>query len=336
MAGALPNLLRASAILLMSAAQCLAAQADTTLQQVKDRGYLVCGVGVGDIGFATQQIDGSWAGFDVDFCRAVATAVLGDANAVEFVPLDSLNRLSTLQGGDIDVLFRTTTFNMKRDVTLGFEFPAITFYDEQRVLAHARTNARTLADLAGQTICANVGTTSIQNIREALAAQQIEAEILEIASQAGRWRAFFGQECAAVTSDSSDLQIMKAMHGLDEDSLVVLEDVLANEPLSAVVREGDQQWEQIIRWIVNLLILAEAKDIGQASPPEKQSRLDVPGYPDLGLAEGWAQRTISTVGNYGEIFTRNLGSDSDFGLERGLNRLWRDGGLMYALPMTGQ
>lgn len=332
----LRNILLASALLLASAPQCLSAQTGETLRRVKDRGYLICGVGVGDIGFATQQTDGSWAGFDVDFCRAVATATLADANAVEFVQLDSLNRLSALQNGDIDVLFRTTTFNMERDVALGFEFPAITYFDEQRVLAHASTKARTLDDLAGRVICANAGTTSIRNIREALASRQIEADILEISSQAGRWRAFFGQECAAVTGDGSDLLIMVAMHGLDERSLVVLDEALANEPLSAVVRDGDQQWEQVIRWVVNLLVLAEAEGVHQKDPPEVLARLEVPAYRQLGLAEGWARRTVSQVGNYGEIFARNLGSGSNLGLERGLNRLWRDGGLMYALPMKNQ
>lgn len=336
MASPLRYSLRAALLLLVLAPQCLLAQPGETLGNVTDRGYLICGVGVGDIGFATQQTDGSWAGFDVDFCRAVATATLADANAVEFVPLDSLNRLSALQNGDIDVLFRTTTFNMERDVALGFEFPAITYFDEQRVLAHASTGARTLDDLAGRVICANAGTTSIRNIREALASRKIEAEILEISSQAGRWRAFFGQECAAVTGDSSDLNIMRAMHGLDESALIVLEDIVANEPLSAVVREGDQQWEQVIRWVVNLLVLAEAEGIGRASAPETLSELRVPAYPRLGLTEGWARRTISTVGNYGEIFERNLGSGSTFGLERGLNRLWRDGGLIYALPMKNR
>ncbi|MBC2860955.1 amino acid ABC transporter substrate-binding protein [Stappia sp. 28M-7] len=336
MAFSLRHSLGAALVLLALAPQCLSAQPGETLRQVRDRGYLICGVGVGDIGFATQQTDGSWAGFDVDFCRAVATATLADANAVEFVPLDSLNRLSALQNGDIDVLFRTTTFNMERDVSLGFEFPAITYFDEQRVLAHASTRARTLDDLAGRVICANAGTTSIRNIREALASRQIEAEILEISSQAGRWRAFFGQECAAVTGDGSDLNIMRAMHGLDESALVVLEDILANEPLSAVVREGDQQWEQVIRWVVNLLILAEAEGIGRANALDAGSDLKVPAYPRLGLTEGWAHRTISAVGNYGEIFERNLGSGSDFGLERGLNRLWREGGLMYALPMKNR
>jgi general L-amino acid transport system substrate-binding protein len=126
------------------------------------------------------------------------------------------------------------------------------------------------------------------------------------------------------------------MHGLDESALIVLEDIVANEPLSAVVREGDQQWEQVIRWVVNLLVLAEAEGIGRASAPETLSELRVPAYPRLGLTEGWARRTISTVGNYGEIFERNLGSGSTFGLERGLNRLWRDGGLIYALPMKNR
>jgi len=314
----------------------LADEDPMTLPKVIDRGYLVCGVGVADVGFATQQVNGNWAGFDVDFCRAVAAATLGDAQAVEFIPLDSLNRLRILKEGEVDVLFRTTTYNMARDVTLGFEFPAITYYDSQRVLAHASTKAKRLADLDGYTICANAGTTSIMNIRKAIQMNNVDVDVLEISSQAGRWRAFFGQECDAVTSDYSDLSAKVAAQGLDERTLVFLEDEIANEPLSAVVRDGDQQWEQIIRWVVNLLTLSEAEGVGHNSSQADISRLSIPTPKALGLKEGWATQTISQVGNYGEIFARNLGKGSQLGIERGLNKLWRDGGLMYPLPMRSE
>ncbi|MBB5723683.1 general L-amino acid transport system substrate-binding protein [Loktanella ponticola] len=323
-----------TAVLSSLATQGHADENSTTLSTVLDRGYLICGVGVADIGFAAQQVNGNWAGFDVDFCRAVAAATLGDAQAVEFVPLDSLNRLRALKDGDVDVLFRTTTYTMDRDVALGFEFPAITYYDSQRVLAHASTNAKRLADLDGFTICANAGTTSIANIRKAIEANDVDVDILEISSQAGRWRAFFGQECDAVTSDYSDLSAMVAAQGLDERTFVILDDEIANEPLSSVVLEGDQQWEQIIRWVVNLLVLSEAEGVGKDSGATVISQLSIPAPTALGLSDGWASQIISQVGNYGDIFARNLGDDSALGIKRGLNNLWRDGGLMYPLPMS--
>jgi general L-amino acid transport system substrate-binding protein len=297
------------------------------------RGYLVCGVGLDDIGFAAQRIDGDWAGFDVDFCRAVATAVLGDAEAVEFVPLDSLNRLNVLEEGGVDVLFRTTTYNFERDVVLGFEFPAITYYDAQRVLIYADTGATTLADLEGKSICANSGTTSIANIRKSIFEAGVDIDILEISSQAGRWRAFFSRECDAVTADGSDLAAMMASRPRYREDFVMLDDEIANEPLGAVVREGDRQWVQIIRWVVNATVLAEAEGIEQDSNDDVLTQLDTPPAETMGLVKNWGTEVIRQVGNYGEMFSRNLGEGSELRLPRGLNRLWKDGGLMYPLPM---
>lgn len=315
----------------------VAAHSDTTGETratVQARGYLICGVGLDDLGFATQQVSGTWVGFDVDFCRAVAAAVLGDATAVEFVPLDSLNRLDALKDGGVDVLFRTTTFNFARDVAMGFEFPAITYYDAQRVLAYADTNASVLADLDGRTICANSGTTSIANMRTAIANQNSTIDILEIASQAGRWRAFFGRECDAVTADGSDLAAMMASRPQYRDDFVLLDDEIANEPLGVVVREGDQQWEHIIRWVVNVTLVAEAAGVGQHSNGNAPVLQNIVAQPALGLAAGWENDIIRQVGNYAEIFERNLGDGSELHLPRGLNHLWKNGGLMYPLPMN--
>jgi len=314
--------------------QLRANEAGQTRAAVQDRGYLICGVGIDDIGFSIQQIDGDWAGFDVDFCRAVATAVLGDATAVEFVPLDSLNRLSVLKNGGVDVLFRTTTYNFERDVVKGYEFPAITYYDAQRVLAYADTGASRVADLEGKTICANSGTTSIANIRASIVKMDARIGILEIASQAGRWRAFFGRECDAVTADGSDLTAMMANRPQYRDDFVMLEDEISNEPLGAVIREGDQQWEHIIRWVVNLTLVAEAAGTGQESSDADIDQLNFPASNTLGLVSNWGKEVIRQVGNYEEIFTRNLGEGSELRLPRGLNHLWKNGGLMYPLPMN--
>ncbi|MBK0329031.1 amino acid ABC transporter substrate-binding protein [Rhodobacteraceae bacterium F11138] len=313
------------------------AQADThTRAAVQDRGYLICGVGIDDFGFATQRIDGEWTGFDVDFCRAVAAAVLGDAEAVEFVQLDSLNRLSVLADGKVDILFRTTTYNFTRDVALGFEFPAVTYYDTQRILAFADTGADQLTDMDGRTICANSGTTSIDNIRAAIDRAKIDVDILEIASQSGRWRAFFAGECDAVTADGSDLAARIASRPGYRNEFTLLKDEISNEPLGAVVREGDLEWVHIVRWVVNLTIAAEAAGVGQDSPIGAIQQLGLPDGRALGLRETWGQDVILQVGNYGAVFDRNLGAGSYLNLPRGLNRLWRDGGLMYPLPMKMQ
>ncbi|MDV6228319.1 amino acid ABC transporter substrate-binding protein [Nitratireductor aquimarinus] len=330
MAGRLTVLPALLALLMHSA---LAEEPGHTRATVQERGYLICGVGVDDIGFATQTVSGDWVGFEVDLCRGVAAAVLEDANAVEFVPLDSLNRLTVLAEGGVDVLFRTTTYNFARDVIRGFEFPAITYYDVQRVLVFADTGATRLSDLDGRTICANSGTTSIDNIRAAIDRAGIDADILQIASQSGRWRAFFGRECDAVTADGSDLAARIASQPQYRDDFVFLDDEISNEPLGAVVRDGDPQWTQIIRWVVNLTIAAEAADVGQGSNAASLTRLHIPGGAGLGLNDGWGVSVIRQVGHYGEIFDRNLGAGSDLKLPRGLNRLWKDGGLMYPLPM---
>lgn len=307
-----------------------------TRAAVQERGYLVCGVGIDDVGFATQLADGSWAGFDVDFCRAVAAAVLGDAQAVEFVPLDSLNRLNVLEAGGVDVLFRTTTYNFHRDVTLGFEFPAITYYDTQKVLIFADIGAARLADLDGKAICANSGTTSIDNIRAAITKAGIDIKILEIASQSGRWRAFFGRECDAVTADGSDLAARIASQPQYREDFAFLDDEISNEPLGAVVRQGDQEWVHIIRWVVNLTIAAEAAGLDRNSDPASIAALGIPGSTKLGLGDNWGNDIITQVGDYGSIFSRNLGAGSELGLPRGVNRLWIDGGLMYPLPMQAK
>ncbi|EKF20176.1 transporter substrate-binding domain-containing protein [Nitratireductor pacificus] len=330
MAGRLISL---GALLALLAHPALAEDAGRTQAAVQERGYLICGVGVDDIGFATQTVNGNWVGFEVDLCRGVAAAVLEDANAVEFVPLDSLNRLNVLAEGGVDVLFRTTTYNFARDVMRGFEFPAITYYDVQRVLVFADTGATRLRDLDGRTICANSGTTSIDNIRAAIARAGIDTDVLEIASQSGRWRAFFGRECDAVTADGSDLAARIASQPQYRDDFVFLEEEISNEPLGAVVRDDDTKWTQIIRWVVNLTIVAEAADVGQSSDAASLASLHIPGGAGLGLKDGWGASVIRQVGHYGEIFDRNLGAGSDLKLPRGLNRLWKDGGLMYPLPM---
>ena len=320
-------------IVLMKAPSAWAANTGMTRTAVQERGYLVCGVGIDDVGFATQQIDGTWAGFDVDFCRAVAAAVLGDAEAVEFVPLDSLNRLSVLEQGRVDVLFRTTTYNFARDVTKGFEFPAITYYDVQQVLAFADTGATYLSDLDGRTMCANSGTTSIDNIRAAIDQAGVDIDILEIASQSGRWRAFFSRECDALTADGSDLAARIASQPQYRNDFVILEDQISNEPLAAVVRDSDPQWTHIIRWLVNLMIAAEAAGVGQNAEVDALARLHIPSGAALGLKDTWGEQAIQQVGHYGEIFDRNLGDGSALKLPRGLNNLWINGGLMYPLPM---
>ncbi len=304
-----------------------------TKEQILSRGYLKCGVGIDDTGFSKRNIDGQWTGFDVDFCRAIAAAVLGDATAVDFIPLDSSNRLDVLQREHIDVLFRTTTYTFKRDMTLGFDFPAITFYDSQKILAHASENIKNLDDLAGKTICANLGTTSLTNISAILEKHDIPATILEVSSQAGRWRAFFGRECEAVTADGSDLFARITNQPFYQDNFTFLNEELANEPLGPVVRDGDQEWVHIIRWVINFMVLSEHYGIGQTSDLSSLAALKLPSGKKFGLQDSWAADVLNQVGHYGEVYDRNLGEDSALKIPRGFNKLWREGGLQYPLPM---
>ncbi|WP_419904690.1 amino acid ABC transporter substrate-binding protein [Kiloniella sp.] len=317
--------------------------AASTLDEVRERGYLTCGVGEHDFGFAQRDIRGQWHGFDVDFCRAVASATLGDPTAVRFVPVDSQNRISTLLDKEIDLLTRTTTWTLSRDTAKAINFTQVTLYEGQGIIARSELGIHQLSQAFEGTICVNSGTTSLLNLEDYLSRKNSKLEILVLETQQGRWDAFFNGRCDLMSSDMIDLQAGAVMLAPSPDDYIILPDVISKEPLAPAVRNDDDQWFDIVKWVINITIAGE--EYGVTSVNVSTLPSDIPLQAgrlfgsqntlglELGLDTEWALRVIRDVGNYGEIFERNLGQGSQFKVERKLNNLWTKGGLMYALPI---
>jgi general L-amino acid transport system substrate-binding protein len=336
-------LARLAAALLLAAGS-FAAQAGQTLDGVKARGYLRCGVSEGIAGFSEKDAAGRWRGLDADFCRAVAAAVVGDAEKVRFVPLKASNRFPALQAGTIDLLVRNTSWTFPREVMLRARFPAVLFHDGQGFMVPASSADRKPADLAGAKICVEKGTTHQQNLADWLAVRNLRADLLVIDSAAGAAGALFSGQCAAYTSDASQLAAARLRAPGGPHGWAILAERISREPLAPAVLAGDEEWFLLVRWVLYAQIAAEEAGITRANVEQtvRQTR-DTglrrltggeSGYGKaLGVAEDWAVRAIAAVGNYGEMFERNLGRDSPLKMERGLNRLWTEGGLMIAPPL---
>lgn len=317
--------------------------AASTLAEVRERGYLSCGVGENDFGFAQRDIRGKWQGFDVDFCRAVATAALGDPAAVRFVPVDSQNRIPTLLDKEIDLLTRTTTWSFSRDTAMEINFTQITLYEGQGIIARAELGIREVNSTVEGTICVNSGTTSLLNLKDYLSRKKSKLKVLVLETQEGRWNAFFNGRCDLMSSDTTDLKAGVMMLAPNVDDYIIFPDVISKEPLAPAVRNDDDQWFDIVKWVINTTIAGEEYAVNSFNvsnmpldTPLQAVRLfghDNPLGQSLGLDKDWARRVIKDVGNYGEIYERNLGQGSRFKFERELNNLWTQGGLMYALPM---
>jgi general L-amino acid transport system substrate-binding protein len=314
------------------------APADGRLAQVRERGSLICGVNDGLPGFGFLDDEGNNVGFDIDFCRAIAAAVLGDPEAVEFRPLDADGRQPALQSGEIDVLIRNTTWTVSRDATWGL-FAPTTFYDGQGMMVREADGIEALEDLAGATICVQTGTTTELNLADIFNARGIDFTPQPFGDDTQTYDAYDEGSCDAVTSDRSQLLAQRtALSNPDEH--VILEEVMSKEPLGPVVPFGDEQWFNIVKWTVFATIEAEELGITQANVadmasdenPLVQRLLGGEGDLGLGLEADWVVDVIGAVGNYGEIYDRNLGPGTGFELDRGPNALWTDGGLMYAPP----
>lgn len=320
------------------------------LAGIKARGGLRCGVSEGIAGFSERDATGRWTGLDADFCRAVAAAVLNDAEKVEFVALKSSSRFPALQAGRIDLLVRSTTWTLTREASLNVQFPAILFYDGQGFMVPKVANIARLAELNGATVCVEKGTTHTDNLVEYAATHGLSLTPLVIDSAAEVAAAFFAGRCNAYTSDASQLAAVRlsAPAGAGgPGAFEILSERISKEPLAPVVMNNDQQWITLVRWVVYSLILAEEHGITQANvaetwPEFKQRKLNawkVAGANEvtygrlLGTSANIVQRVITAVGNYGELYDRNVGRDSPLKIERGLNRLWNQGGLMYAPPL---
>lgn len=312
-----------------------------TLAAVIERGQLVCGVNGGLPGFSfLDETTGQYSGFDADYCRAVAAAVLGDANAVDFRALSAAQRGPALQTGEVDMLSRNTTWTVTRDTSWGLFAPTV-FYDGQALMVRADLGVSGIEDLAGATVCVQSGTTTELNLTDQMRSRGIAYEPLVFAEIDPTYQAYEEGRCDAVTSDRSQLAARRTTFA-DPSAHVLLDDVLSKEPLGPVVPLGDVQWFNVVKWTVFSTIEAEELGITSANvremlaseDPVVRRLLGVEGglgaY--LALSDDWVVDVISAVGNYSEIFDRNLGPGTPFAMERGLNALWKDGGLLYAPP----
>ena len=313
-----------------------------TLDDVKARGTLNCGVTTGLVGFAAPDANGEWQGFDVAVCRAVAAAVLGDGNAVEFVPTTGKTRFTALASGEIDLLARNTTWTFSRDVDLKFEFVGVNYYDGQGFMIPKELGVSSAKDLDGATVCIQTGTTTELNLADFFRANKISYEPVPIETNEEARTNYLAERCDVYTTDASGLAAARATFDKPDNHLL-LPEIISKEPLGGVVRQGDDQWGDVVRWIVNAIVSAEEYGITQANADAKAKGTDNPNINRLlgsegnlgamlGLDKQWALRAIKAAGNYAEIFDRNVGPKTNIGLSRGLNAQWYDGGLQYAPP----
>jgi len=316
--------------------------AASTLDDVKARGKLNCGVSTGLVGFASPDANGKWEGYDVAICRAVAAAVLGDNDAVNFVPLSSKTRFTALNSGEVDMLARNTTWTLSRDVDLKMEFVGVNYYDGQGFMVPKSLGVTSAKDLDGATICVQVGTTTELNLADFFRANSIKYEPVPVENNAEAQQQYLSGACDTLTTDASALAATRAAFEKPADH-IVLPEIVSKEPLGPLVRHGDNAWGDIVRWTLNALISAEEFGITSANieelskgtkNPEINRILGTEGNLGemLGLEAGWAKAAISSGGNFGEIFEANIGEKTPIGISRGLNALWTEGGLIYSPP----
>jgi general L-amino acid transport system substrate-binding protein len=314
-----------------------------TLDDVKARGKLLCGVNTGLQGFAAAGADGNWTGFDVDYCRAVAAAVLGDGTKVDFIPLNAQARFEALQTAKIDVLARNTTWTMERETKLPLRFVGVSYHDGQGFIVKKSLGVASVFNLGQAAICFVAGTTSKANLEDFFRERDMIFVPVELGDADAATKAFEDAKCDAFTADQSQLYAVRLKLTRPDDN-VILPEVISKEPLGPVVRQGDEQWFNIARWTLFALINAEElglKGANVAEAKEKTKQADVRRLlglegtfgKDLGLDADWAARAITTVGHYGEIFERNLGVGSPLGIVRGLNATWDQGGILYVPPV---
>ncbi|WP_292311998.1 amino acid ABC transporter substrate-binding protein [Marivivens sp.] len=315
----------------------------STLDDVKARGKLNCGVSSGLTGFSQPDANGVWEGFDVAVCRAVAAAVLGDSTAVEFVPLTTQVRFTALASGEIDILARNTTWTFSRDTDLKLDFIGVNYYDGQGFMVPKSLGVTSAKDLDGATVCIQTGTTTELNLADFVRANNISYEPIPIETNAEAQQQYLAGACDVYTTDASGLAATRATFEAPGDH-VILPEIISKEPLGPVVRHGDNEWGDIAMWTLNALIAAEELGVTSANVeelsaaattnPEINRLLGTEG--DLGAMIGldaqWAVRAIAAGGNYGELFEKNIGVNTPIGLARGLNAQWTEGGLIYAPP----
>ena len=318
------------------------AAAAGTLDDVKARGKLNCGVTTGVPGFAEPDANGVWQGFDVAVCRAVAAAVLGDSTAVEFIPTTGKTRFTALASGEIDLLARNTTWTFSRDVDLKFTFVGVNYYDGQGFMVPKALGVASAKDLDGATVCIQTGTTTELNLADFFRANNISYEPVPIETGAEAAQQYLAGACDVYTTDASALAAQRANFGTPADH-VLLPEIISKEPLGPLVRHGDNEWGDVARWTLNALITAEELGVTSVNAEELSAGTNNPEINRLlgsegtlgemlGLDPEWAKRAILAGGNYGEVFARNIGEETPIGLARGLNAQWTEGGLIYSPP----
>lgn len=317
------------------------ASAQATLESVRKRGKVLCGVSPTAPGFSYADDKGVRQGFDADVCRAVSSAVFGVPDKVDFVPLNTNVRFQGLQSGEVDLLSRQTTMTFSRDTSLGLDFAPVVFYDGQGLMVSSKLGVKSAAELSQSAVCILPGTTTLQNLEDYFKPRNIKYEAV-VFENPDEWRnAFFSGRCDVITTDRSDLASVRAIAN-DPKQYVILPETISKEPLAPVVRQNDSNWRDIVSWTVNALIAAEEYGITKGNideqlkskDPEVQRLLGVNG--DLGkmlnIDNKWAYNAIKQLGNYGELFERHLGEKTPLGLSRGPNQLWNKGGLIYSPP----
>ncbi|NDG40030.1 MAG: amino acid ABC transporter substrate-binding protein [Betaproteobacteria bacterium] len=330
-------------IALGALAATLPAQAGKTIDTIKQRGQLVCGVNPSLPGFSAADSQGNWAGLDVDVCKAVAATLLSDASKIKWVPLNAAQRFAALQAGEIDILSRNTTWTLTRDASLGLHFTGATYYDGQGFMVTKKSKISSAKQLKGATVCVQSGTTTEKNLTDYSKAAGLNMKSVVFETQEATNKAYFSGRCQAYTTDASGLASVRNKEAGNPEDHVILPELISKEPLGPSVRRGDDEFFAIVKWVVFALVEAEEYGITQANVDQMKTSTDpvvqrILGTSEdtgklLGLDKDWAYRAIKATGNYGEIFERNVGPKSALKLPRGANNLWNKGGFMYAPPV---
>ena len=332
-----------SALALLGAGLLLTTAASAqTLEKVKARGSVACGVNPDLLGFSTKDAQGQWSGFDVDLCRALAAAIFNDPSKVQFTPLSTTERLQALQADKIDVLSRNTTWTFSREAPLKLNFAAVTYYDGQGFLVRRNKNATSALELEGASVCVQQGTTSELNVADFFRTNNMKHQMVALGNLDELLKVYDQDKCTVLTSDTSQLFAARLRLGAPDDH-IVLPDIISKEPLGPYVRGGDDQWLSIVKWVHYAMVNAEELGVSSKTIDEaiKSNKPDVKRFvgadesygTQLGLTNDWAVRIIKHVGNYGEVFERNVGTGSRLAIPRGINSLWNSGGILYAPPI---
>lgn len=313
-----------------------------TLDQVKEKGFIQCGVGQGLPGFSSPDDKGAWTGIDVDFCRALAAAIFNDPSKVRFSPLTAKDRFTALQSGEIDVLSRNTTWTMSRDTSLGLNFAGVIYYDGQGFMGRKSLKVSSALELSGASVCTQTGTTNELNAADFFRTRNMKYEVVAFATADEALKAYESGRCDVFTADVSQLYALR-LKLVKQEEHIILPEVISKEPLGPLVRHGDDRWFDVVKWTLFAMVNAEefgvtSKNVDEMtkSPnPEVKRLLGSEGNfgESIGLTPDWVVRIVKHVGNYGESYDRNVGAGSKLAIDRGLNRLWNKGGLQYAPPV---